>query len=127
MKLAASEKRRELDALFARGAAARGLSPEVRSALERRRDRADRLLRNEDFVEFLTEMELDFGGLNYTTEEVDVFTQGRISLLNDLKARLYVSDAAPKVFAEMTRRFVQPMTDEWQELLSKEEKGNKDE
>lgn len=123
-----SEKKRRYDSLFGRGADSTQLPKEQRERLERTRDRADRLLGNEDFVEFLTELELDFGGLNYGTEEVDVFTQGRISFFNDLKTRLYLSEKAPKVFAEMTRRFVQPMTDEYQELLSEEtEKGDQDE
>lgn len=123
-----SEKKKELDALFGRGAKPSQISKETRDQVERIRDRADRLLDNEDFVEFLTELELDFGGLNYGTEEVDVFTQGRLSFFNDLKARLYLSEKAPKVFAEMTRRFIQPMTDEYQELLSEEtKKGDQDE
>ena len=123
-----SEKKKEFDALFGRGAKPSQISKETRDQIERIRDRADRLLDNKDFVEFLTELELDFGGLNYGTEEVDAFTQGRLSFFNDLKVRLYLSEKAPKVFAEMTRRFIQPMTDEYQELLSEEtKKGDQDE
>ena len=120
-----SEKKKRYDSLFGRGSEM--LLKERRRHLERMRDRADRLLENRDFVEFLTELELDFGGLNYGTEEVDVFTQGRLSFFNDLKSRLYVSEKAPKAFAEMTRRFIQPMSDEYQELLSEKEKGDQDE
>lgn len=125
MKREVSEKKARLDALFARGPKADGPTKERLMALERMRDRADRLLQNADFVEFLTELELDYGGLNYTTEEVDVFTQGRISFFNDLKTRLYISEKAPKVFAEMVRRFIQPMTDDFQKIL--EEKETEDE
>lgn len=123
-----SEKKRELDSLFERGANKRELTPEEMIALERIRDRADRLLENRDFVEFLTELELEYGGLNYGTETVDEFTQGRLSFFNDLKTRLFISEKAPKVFAEITRRFIQPMTDDWQQILSKAtKKGDQDE
>lgn len=122
------EKKSRFDALFDRGAKPRKLTQEEAIKLERMRDRADRLLENKDFVEFLTELETDFGGLNYGTEEIDTFTQGRLSFFNDLKARLYISDKAPEVFAEMVRRFIQPMTDDWQEILSKAtKKGDQDE
>lgn len=123
-----SEKKRELDSLFERGANKRELTPEELIALERIRDRADRLLENRDFVEFVTELELEYGGLNYGTETVDEFTQGRLSFFNDLKTRLFISEKAPKVFAEITRRFIQPMTDDWQQILSKAtKKGDQDE
>lgn len=123
-----TEKKSRFDALFDRGAKPRKLTQEEAIKLERMRDRADRLLENKDFVEFLTELETDFGGLNYGTEEIDTFTQGRLSFFNDLKARLYISDKAPEVFAEMVRRFIQPMTDDWQEILSKAtKKGDQDE
>lgn len=114
-----SEKKKRLDSLFSRGSNSVEIADEQRKYLERMRDRADRLLENKDFVEFLTELELEFGGLNYGTEEVEVFTQGRLSFFNDLKSRLYISDKAPKIFAEMTRRFIQPMSDDFQKLLSK--------
>ena len=123
-----SEKKKRYDALFGRGSDSTQLPKERRLHLERMRDRADRLLENRDFVEFLTDLELDFGGLNYGTEEVDVFTQGRLSFFNDIKSRLYISEKAPKIFAEMTRRFIQPMSDDFQELLSEEtKKGDQDE
>lgn len=126
MKKEISEKRKELDALFNRpGEKRRELTREEAILLERQRERAERLLKNKDFVEFMTELELDYGGYNYTTEEIDLFTQGRISFFNEMKSRLYCARTAPEVFAKMIAKFIQPMTDEYQELL--ENKETKDE
>lgn len=117
-----TNKERTFDALFER----RGEDPKVTREqaveLERRRDWFDRLLANKDFTDFLTELELRFGGLNYGTEEVDAFTQGKLGMLGDIKAMLLVSERAPKVYAEITRLFYQGQTDDWQEILSQDKK-----
>lgn len=115
-------KKRTYDALFERRTEDPRITREQALELEKRRDWFDRLLSNEDFVNFLIELELRFGGLNYGTEEIDTFTQGKISMLGDIKAMLLISERAPKVFAEITRKFYQDQTDDWQEILSKDNK-----
>lgn len=120
-----SEKKRTLDALFERGGKDPELTLEQANELEKRRDWFDRLLANDDFVEFLAELETRFGGLNYGTEEIDAFTQGKIAMLGDIKAMLLVANRAPKVFAELTRRFYQGETDDWAEILAKARKETK--
>lgn len=120
MKKEVSEKKARLDALFVRDEEPNKLTPEKRFELERLRDRADRLLTNPDFVAFMTELELDYGGLNYSTGEIDLFTQGRISFFNDMKYRLYISEKAPKVFAKMVEAFINPFTEDFQRILSEE-------
>ena len=92
--------------------------------LESRRDWMSRLLANKDFVKFLTALELENGAMAYGTEEVDEFTQGKLAMLGEIKQMLAVSELAPKVFGEITRRFYQGQTDKWQydlaELTKKE-------
>lgn len=117
-----SEKQRTFDALFERKSEDPKITREQAVELEKRRDWFDRLLANKDFVDFLTELELHFGGLNYGTEEIDVFTQGKLGMLGDIKAILLISEKAPKVYAEITRKFYQGQTDDWQELLSQDNK-----
>ena len=117
-----SNKERTLDALFERKSEDPKISREQALELEKRRDWFDRLLGNKDFVEFLTEIELRFGGLNYGTEEVDQFTQGKLGMLGDIKAMLLLSEKAPKVYGEITRKFYQGQTDDWQEILSQDKK-----
>lgn len=117
-----SEKQRTFDALFERKSEDPKITREQAVELEKRRDWFDRLLANKDFVDFLTELELHFGGLNYGTEEIDVFTQGKLGMLGDIKAMLLISEKAPKVYAEITRKFYQGQTDDWQELLSQDNK-----
>lgn len=117
-----SEKQRTFDALFERKSEDPKITREQAVELEKRRDWFDRLLANKDFVDFLTELELHFGGLNYGTEEIDVFTQGKLGMLGDIKAMLLISERAPKVYAEITRKFYQGQTDDWQELLSQDNK-----
>lgn len=115
-------KKRTADALFPRRGEEPTISAEQAVELEKRRDWFDRLLANKDFVEFITELELQHGALNYGTEEVDAFTQGKLAMLGDIKAMLLISKRAPKVFGEITRRFYQDQTDEWQELMSQDNK-----
>ena len=117
-----SEKQRTFDALFERRSEDPKITREQVMELEKRRDWFDRLLANKDFTDFLTEIELRFGGLNYGTEEIDVFTQGKLGMLGDIKAMLLISERAPKVYAEITRKFYQGQTDDWQELLSQDNK-----
>ncbi len=120
-------KERTFDALFERRSEDPKVTREQAVELERRRDWFDRLLANRDFVDFLAEIELRFGGLNYGTEEVDAFTQGKLGMLGDIKSMLLVSERAPKVFAEITRRFYQDQTDGWQEILLQNKKETTDE
>ena len=117
-----SNKERTLDALFERQSEDPKISREQALELEKRRDWFDRLLSNKDFTDFLTELELRFGGLNYGTEEVDQFTQGKLGMLGDIKAMLLISEKAPKVYGEITRKFYQGQTDDWQEILSQDKK-----
>ena len=86
--------------------------------LERRRDWMDRLLANEDFREFISELEIKNGAMAYGTEEVDAFTQGKLAMLGEIKSMLAVSQHAPKVLGEITRRFYQAQADEWQDTLA---------
>ena len=81
------------------------LTTQERVRLAEEKARAERLLLNKDFVSLLQELELKVGGLNYTTEEVDAFTQGRVSLLNDIKLSLVAADNACDVFARLTAGF----------------------
>lgn len=117
-----SAKQRTFDALFERRSEDPKITREQAAELEKRRDWFDRLLSNKDFTDFLTEIELHFGGLNYGTEEIDVFTQGKLGMLGDIKAMLLLSEKAPKMYAEITRKFYQGQTDDWQELLSQDNK-----
>jgi len=82
-----------------------GLTARERVRLAEEKARAERLLLNKDFVSLLQELEIKVGGLNYTTEEVDLFTQGRVSLLNDIKLSLVAADNACDVFAKLTAGF----------------------
>ena len=75
------------------------------AALAEEKARAERLLLNRDFVSLLQELEIKVGGLNYATEETDAFTQGRVSLLNDIKLLLVAADNACDVFAKLTAGF----------------------
>ena len=117
-----TNKERTFDALFERQNEDPKVTREQAVELEKRRDWFDRLLANKDFTDFLAELELRFGGLNYGTEEVDAFTQGKLGMLGDIKAMLLISERAPKVYAEITRRFYQGQTDDWQEILSQDKK-----
>lgn len=81
------------------------LTKEERARLAEEKARAERLLLNKDFVSLLQELEIKVGGLNYTTEEVDAFVQGRVSLLNDIKLSLVAADNACDVFAKLTAGF----------------------
>lgn len=83
----------------------RKLTKEERARLAEEKARAERLLLNKDFVELLQELEIKVGGLNYSTEEVDAFVQGRVSLLNDIKLSLVAADNACDVFAKLTAGF----------------------
>lgn len=83
----------------------RTLATQERVRLAEEKARAERLLLNKDFVSLLQELELRVGGLNYATEEVDAFTQGRVSLLNDIKLSLVAADNACDVFARLTAGF----------------------
>ena len=83
----------------------RRLTKEERAELAEEKARAERLLLNKDFVSLLQELEIRGGGLNYTTEEVDPFVQGRVSLLNDIKLALVAADNACDVFAKLTAGF----------------------
>ena len=83
----------------------RKLTRKEANALRDAKERAERLLLNRDFVSLLQELELKVGGLNYTTDETDLFTQGRVSLLNDIKLMLVAADNACDVFAKLTAGF----------------------
>lgn len=83
----------------------RRLTKDERTRLAEEKARAERLLLNRDFVSLLQELEIRVGGLNYTTEEVDPFVQGRVSLLNDIKLSLVAADNACDVFAKLTAGF----------------------
>ena len=83
---------------------------------------AQRLLGNEDFVRLLTKLELNVGGLNYTTAEVDLFTQGRVSLLNDIKLLLVSADNACETFAKLTSGFYARLHERKAAQLKKETK-----
>ena len=83
----------------------RKLTKEECARLAEEKARAERLLLNKDFVELLQELEIKVGGLNYSTEEVDAFVQGRVSLLNDIKLSLVAADNACDVFAKLTAGF----------------------
>lgn len=120
--MTSENRKRTFDALFERKSEDPKITREQAVELERRRDWFDRLLANKDFTDFLAELEIHFGGLNYGTEEVDAFTQGKVAMLGDIKAMLLISERAPKVFAELTRKFYQGQTDDWQELMSQDNK-----
>lgn len=87
----------------------RKLTDEELKALAEEKARAERLLLNKDFVSLLQELELKVGGLNYATYETDAFTQGRVSLLNDIKLSLVAADNACDVFAKITAGFYAPI------------------